>query len=343
VAGSSLIVYRGLLIVISRAGQAVSEADYRNAVAMKCTRTPFALICTLPGSLPVHGLCFQTARSSLIRCPWSVPMNVRSPIACRLVAISLAALSPLVVADTVLITGANSGIGFELARQYAAEEWTVIATHRRDSIPDSLARLSAEFDNVRVETIDVTDMATISAVADKLDGMPIDILINNAGIVGELRDPAQQFGQLDYEQYERYMDVNMAGPLRMSEAFYDHVAASNQKKIVAISSISGSIGSRLSINPGRNGPPPRFWYDTSKAALNMSFVALATIARDDGIAVAVYMPGLVLVERTRKYGLPENVYTPVETSAANLRARFAELSMESSGSFLNHTGELLPW
>lgn len=210
-------------------------------------------------------------------------MKTQTPIACFLITISLAAVTPPSVADTVLITGSNSGIGFELARQYAAEDWTVIATHRRDSMPESLAHLSAVYDNVRVEKIDVTDVATMIAVADKLDGMPIDILINNAGIVGALVDPAQQFGQLDFDQYERYMDINMAGPLRMSEVFYDNVA------------------------------------------------------------VAVYMPGLVLVERTRKYGFPEETYTPVETSAANLRERFAELSLESSGSFLNHTGEQLPW
>ena len=270
-------------------------------------------------------------------------MSTRSPFTCLLAAFSLVAAAPQATAGTVLITGANSGIGLEFAHQYAADGWHVIATHRRDSMPMSLAALSAEYDNVRVETIDVTDPDTIAAVAEKLDGEPIDILINNAGIVGALRDPAQQFGQLDYEQFERYMDVNVAGPLRMSEAFYEHVAASEQKKIVAISSLSGSIDSRLQIVPGRTGPPPRFWYDTSKAALNMAFAALSTLSRDDGIAVAVYMPGLVLVDRTRKYGLPENFYTPVDVSVGNLRERFAELSVESSGGFFNHTGERLPW
>lgn len=246
-------------------------------------------------------------------------------------------------AETVLITGANSGIGLEFSRQYAAAGAVVIATHRRTSTPQTLARLAAEYDNVRVERIDVTDMATIRAVADKLDGMPIDILINNAGIVGAIDDPAQQFGQLDFDAFQRFMDVNMAGALRMSEVFYRNVQASEQKKIVAISSISGSIGSRLQFMTGRRGPPPRYWYDTSKAALNMAFAALATTAYADGVAVAVYMPGLVLVDRTRKYGLPLHVYTPVDESVANLRKRFAELSLETTGSFLNHDGDTLPW
>ncbi len=270
-------------------------------------------------------------------------MRSTRAIPCSILALVLAVGTLPAHAETVLITGANSGIGLEFARQYAADGAVVIATHRRTSTPESLARLAAEYDSVRVERIDVTDMETIRAVADVLDGMPIDILINNAGIVGAIDDPGQQFGQLDFDAFQRYMDVNMAGPLRMSEVFYGNVAASEQKKIVAISSVSGSIGSRLESMTGRRAPPPRFWYDTSKAALNMAFAALATTARADGIAVAVYMPGLVLVERTRKYGLPLHVYTPVEESVANLRERFAELSLATTGSFVNHEGDPLPW
>ena len=250
----------------------------------------------------------------------------------------------LALADTVLITGANSGIGLEFATQYAADGWHVVATHRRDTTPDSLAQLAAEYDNVQIEKIDVTDMATATAVAQKLNGMPIDILINNAGIVGEITDPGQQFGNLDFDAYPRYIDVNVAGPLRVSEAFYDNVVASEQKKIVAISSISGSIGSRHGrLGGGGGGPPARYWYDTSKAALNMAFTALANDAINDGVSVAVYQPGLVLVERTRKYGFPEEFYTSVDESVSNLRERFAELSPATTGQFWNHNGGTLSW
>lgn len=268
--------------------------------------------------------------------------------------LALCGVSSLAQADTVLITGANSGIGLEFATQYAADGWHVIATHRRDTTPDTLAKLAAEYDNVQIEKIDVTDMSTVTSVVRKLDGMPIDILINNAAIVGELRDPGQQFGSLDYDAYPQYIAVNVAGPLRISEAFYDNVVASGQKKIVAISSVSGSIGARHgrladsgSGPPARadsgGGPPARYWYDTSKAALNMAFVALANDVVDDGVSVAVYQPGLVLVERTRKYGLPEDFYTTVDESVTNLRERFAELSPATTGQFSNHRGEPLPW
>ena len=257
--------------------------------------------------------------------------------------LALCGFGSLAQADTVLITGANSGIGLEFATQYAADGWHVVATHRRDTTPDTLAKLATEYDNVQVEKIDVTDMTTITAVVQKLNGMPIDILINNAGIVGELKDPDQQFGNLDFDAYPQYINVNVAGPLRVSEAFYDNVVASSQKKIVAISSISGSIGSRHGRLTANGGPPARYWYDTSKAALNMAFVALANDAIDDGVSVAVYQPGLVLVERTKKYGLPEDFYTTVDESVANLRERFAELSTTSTGQFRNHRGETLSW
>ena len=245
-------------------------------------------------------------------------------------------------ADTVLITGANSGIGFEFARQYAADGWPVIATHRRASKPGSLRELSEQFENVQVEKIDVTDMQSITATALKLDGMPIDILINNAGIVGGLRDPQQQFGALDYELFHQFMDVNVAGPLRVSEAFYNNIVASRQKKIVAISSMSGSIQARY----GNNGPPIRYWYDSSKAALNMSFVSLAKDASGDGVSVAVYHPGLVRVARTEKYGIPDemqHLFTEVEDSVSELRKLFAELTPADSGRFYSHRGNEMPW
>ncbi len=133
-------------------------------------------------------------------------------------------------ASTVLITGSNSGIGYELARQYADEGWHVIATHRRDTIPDSLAKLSEQYDNVQVETLDVTDMPGIKALATKLDGRPIDVLVNNAGIVGTFEQPEQKFGTLDYDLFHRFMDTNAAGPLRVAEVFYENVKASEQKK-----------------------------------------------------------------------------------------------------------------
>src|SRR5512142_1153487 len=103
-----------------------------------------------------------------------------------LVVMTLGLAQPrLAVADTVLITGANSGIGVEFAKQYAAKGWTVIATHRRPDTPPSLAELAARYKTFRIEKLDVTSMDNARALAGKLQGMPIDVLINNAGVYND--------------------------------------------------------------------------------------------------------------------------------------------------------------
>src|SRR5689334_17142960 len=149
------------------------------------------------------------------------------------------------MAETVLITGANQGIGLEFAKQYAARGWTVIATHRRATPPDELAKLAAKHPQVRVERMDVADPAQIEALGAKLRGVPIDILLNNAGLVrtAPLDQPGantdQMFGTLDYELLDEFIHTNVAGPLQIAETFVENVKASGQKKIIAISSAGG--------------------------------------------------------------------------------------------------------
>jgi NADP-dependent 3-hydroxy acid dehydrogenase YdfG len=109
-----------------------------------------------------------------------------------LVTIAIGVASGRVLADTVLITGANQGIGLEFAKQYAARGWTVIATHRRTTTPEELATLAAKYPKVRVERMDVTDATQIEALGAKLEGMPIDVLLSNAGLVRT--DPIDQPG-----------------------------------------------------------------------------------------------------------------------------------------------------
>ena len=249
-------------------------------------------------------------------------------------------------ASTVLITGSNSGIGYELARQYADEGWHVIATHRRDSVPESLATLSAQFDNVQVETLDVTDMAGINILVGKLKGQPIDVLVNNAGIVGTFDQPEQKFGTLDYDLFHRFMDTNAAGPLRVAEAFYENVKASEQKKIIAVSTPFASLtlisADFLKKNAGFSN---RYWYNTSKAAMNMAFVALASDVRADGVSVALMSPGLVKVERTATYEMGDfakSVAIEVDESARNLRTMIDSLSIETTASFMS-ISRTPPW
>src|SRR5690349_8626625 len=145
-------------------------------------------------------------------------------------------------AQTVLITGANSGLGLEFVKQYAAKEWTVIATHRRSEMPASLAAVTAEHPRVRVERMDVADIASVHDLARKLAGVPIDVLINNAGVYSDRSGCAdetcrgegrtQSFGNMDYALFDTIMAVNVRGPLVVSEAFIENVRASQQKKII---------------------------------------------------------------------------------------------------------------
>jgi NAD(P)-dependent dehydrogenase (short-subunit alcohol dehydrogenase family) len=178
-----------------------------------------------------------------------IAMERRSALGAALL-MSCAVAAPA-AADTVLITGANAGLGLEFVKQYAALDWIVIATHRRDGIPESLAAVVAEHANVRVERMDVASIDEVRTLAAKLAGTAIDVLINNAGIYSDRaacgdetcrgEDATQTFGQLDYELFDTIMAVNVRGPLLVSEAFIDHVRASRQKKLVSIGSTNGSI------------------------------------------------------------------------------------------------------
>jgi NAD(P)-dependent dehydrogenase (short-subunit alcohol dehydrogenase family) len=251
--------------------------------------------------------------------------------------VMLGGVAPASMAETVLITGSNSGIGLEFARQYAARGWRVIATHRQAAMPDSLAKLAASYrETVKVERMDVMDHAMIDGVAKKYRGQPIDVLINNAGIVGALDHVEDQmFGKLDYALFDVFMRTNVAGPLKVSEAFLDNVKQSRQKKIIAITSLAGSFQAAATNRPGR------IFYKTSKAALNMAMTTVATATRESGIIVVSIHPGGVKVEKLEKFDLPD--FIEPEVSISNMIRVIDALKPEQSGTLLNYTGEPLPW
>ena len=256
-----------------------------------------------------------------------------------LIGCAAAALAATAAADTVLITGANSGIGLEFAQQYAAKGWTVIATHRHDGTPESLAALARQFPNVDVRRMDVQSGAEVHALAQALRGKPIDVLINNAGIfsLGDWLDRAdkrQHFGTLDFDSFDQFMEINVRGPIMVSEAFADNVRAGRGKKIIAISSSIGTISDpQVATNA--------FWYGTSKAALNKVMVTLSAVLKSEGIIVVPMHPGSVRVEKQASVKLPGMLET--KDSVAQMIATIGKLTMANSGKFTLYDGSGLPW
>lgn len=250
-------------------------------------------------------------------------------------------LTAVCSAETVLITGSNAGIGFGFAEQYASMGWTVIATHRRTESPETLKVLAQKYENVQVERMDVTSNAQIDSLAKKLKGTPIDVLINNAGVmvIGKLGDPevaaAQQFGTLDYDQFDNFMRTNAMGPIKIAEAFVDNVRASDDGKIVNISSTAGSICPPIS--PFREG----YWYKTSKVALNMLMKNLALDLKKDGIVVILFMPGGVRSEKLKDIKFPGLM--EVSESVGSMVKVIDNLKMSDSGKFIDYTGKPQPF
>jgi NAD(P)-dependent dehydrogenase (short-subunit alcohol dehydrogenase family) len=186
-------------------------------------------------------------------------------------------------ASTVLVTGSDRGLGLEFVRQYAARGDTVIATCRRPDQALELQTFARDRKNVVIDKLDVSDDAEIKALAAKYRGRPIDVLVNNAGVLGGREE--QSLGTFSRKDFHAVMDVNAYGPLAVAEAFRENVIASQGKRIVAVTSGLGSI-SRSGGMP--NGP---YYYRMSKAALNMGLQALGADLKSQGGIVAVVSPG----------------------------------------------------
>jgi NAD(P)-dependent dehydrogenase (short-subunit alcohol dehydrogenase family) len=216
---------------------------------------------------------------------------------------------------SLLVTGANRGIGLEFARQYAADGWTVIATARQSS--EELGSLG-----VRVETLDLADAAAVAAFASHVDE-PLDLFIANAGTNHPMTADTAQ----DAEAWQTMMMVNAIGPYLLARKLLTTMTAG--AKMVAISSGMGSIAE----NSGGWVP-----YRTSKAALNMAWSALALEARPQGVTVVALSPGWV---QTRMGGAGAEI-TPEESVGA-MRRLIERLGPADSGSFLRRDGSRLPW
>lgn len=240
------------------------------------------------------------------------------------------------ITGTVLITGANRGIGLELARNYSKRGWTVIATARKPGKADELNAIAQNNPQVSVERLDVLDLEQVNALAEKYQGQPIDVLLNNAAILGA-KEP-QMLGNYDYDLFLRVMNTNVAGPLRMTQAFLENVAASEQKKIVAITSTQGSITLIRSATIQ--------FYNSSKSALNMNMRAVSAAVKDRGITVALISPGAVDTNMMRTALAGSKFQMRLLTPAASAEAVINvidQYGLELSGTFMSHKGSKIPW
>jgi NAD(P)-dependent dehydrogenase (short-subunit alcohol dehydrogenase family) len=225
---------------------------------------------------------------------------------------------------TVLITGANRGLGLEFSRQYAADGWRVIACARHADAPALQALVAAE-PRVSAHALDVTDPAGVDRLAAALSGTPIDVLLNVAGVMGSKR-----FGATDYAEWTRVLAVNVLAPMKMAEAFVEHVAASEEKKIVTLTSRMGSIGD--------NSSGGYYAYRSAKAAANAVMKSLALDLAGRGIIAVPIHPGWV---RTDMGGSSAPLEAP--DSVAGMRKVIAGLTPADSGKFLQYEGKELAW
>ncbi len=221
------------------------------------------------------------------------------------------------MSKTALVTGANRGIGLELCKQLKDKDWTVIGACRETS--DELLALG-----VQVETgLDVTSDQSVADLRRRLEGVRLDLLINNAGILSR-----ESLEDLDFERMRRQFEVNSLGPLRVTHALLENLGEGC--KLALITSRMGSIGDNTS--------GARYGYRMSKAALNIAGVSLSHDLKSRGVAVAILHPGFVRTGMTHFEGLID-----CSEAAAGLIARIEELTLETSGGFWHENGERLPW
>ena len=222
---------------------------------------------------------------------------------------------------TIMITGASRGLGLEFARQFYNEECRVIATCRS---PKDANELNAIGD-IDVHALDVTDDKSVTTLADKLRGENIDILINNAGVIGQ-RDG---FGRIDYDIWAETMDTNVFGPMRVAEAFRDNVMNSYKKQMIFITSRMGSITEAV---------PNAYVYRSSKAALNMAVKCLSAELREQGLIAVLFHPGHVQTDM----GGQAAPVTP-QKSIEGMKNQIVALTRDDNGRFLSYDGRQIPW
>jgi len=225
---------------------------------------------------------------------------------------------------TLLVTGANRGLGLEFVRQYAADGWRVLACCRT---LEGAATLRDVEGAVETYILDVANFPAIEKLAADLKGQTIDVLLNNAGIYGS---KSSQFGSVDYDEWLGVLHIDTMAPLKMAESFIEHVAKSELKRIVTVSSKMGSIADNTSGGS--------YVYRSSKGAVNVVTKSMANDLKSRGVTCAVLHPGWVMTDM----GGP-NALISAEESVRGMKGVIDGLDLLQSGKFFNYDGNEIPW
>ncbi len=228
---------------------------------------------------------------------------------------------------TILITGANRGIGLELTEKFTEAGWQVLASCRNPADAGQLQALSERGLAIELHALDVTDYAQMAALSDQLANRPIDILLSNAGIYGS---KGAGFGEVDAEEWRQVLEVNTIAPLMLVQAFVEQVAASQQKLVAVISSKVGSIAD--------NSSGGSYVYRSSKTAVNQVVKSLSIDLAGRDISVICLHPGWVQTEM----GGP-NAEIGTDESVSGLKGILQSAGRAQSGQFIEFNGDSIPW
>ena len=234
---------------------------------------------------------------------------------------------------SMLVTGASRGLGLEMVRQFVGDGWRIYACCRTPETATELAALADDSGGlITLHTLDVSKPEQIAALADEFRGTPIDMLVNNAGLLGcniENMTPGA-FGSVDYEAWAKVHEINTMAPLRVTEAFVDHVAESDLKLLFFMSTHMGCI---TELADGGLYP-----YRSSKAALNLLVKGLSIDLAPRGVRTLAVHPGWVVTDM----GGPDAPVNKVD-SIAGIRRVVAGYGGDETGRFFQYDGRELPW
>lgn len=226
---------------------------------------------------------------------------------------------------TVLITGASRGLGLEFTKQYAADGWQVLACCRDMKSAEALKSLASLYENIQIYRLDVSDFNSITSLATQLKEHAIDLLINNAGVY-----PDSRLGDTSEIDWLEAFKINTIAPMKMAEAFNPHIAKSQLKKLVTLSSKMGSVDD--------NSGGGSYIYRSSKCAVNMVMKSLSIDLKKSGITVLTLHPGWVQTDMGGPNGLID-----APTSVTGMRHVIDDLTLSNTGKFIAFDGKPVPW